>query len=103
MAAYTPVFRLFFESMFLSNYERLKPSEKKAIDKAVRFLALSPRHPSLSVHKARNVRAKYPVGGTDVFIGYASRSLRFTFEFGPEDGFIALRNCGHHDVCESKI
>jgi hypothetical protein len=37
------------------------------------------------------------------FIVYASKYLRFTFEYGPEPGMIALRNCGHHEPCERKI
>jgi hypothetical protein len=55
------------------------------------------------VHKARDVKAKYPEGGDGVFIAYAGKSLRFTFEYGPESGMISLRNCGFHDSCESKI
>ena len=41
-----PPFKLHFEIIFLENYSRLKPSEKKAIDKAIRFLSANPRHPS---------------------------------------------------------
>ena len=37
-----------------------------------------------------------------VFIAYASVNLRITFEYGPEPGMLALRNCGFHDACESK-
>src|SRR4030042_5891484 len=96
-------FELHFEIIFLENYSRLKPSEQKAIDKAIRFLRTNPRHPSLNVHKARQIKAKYPVGGDDVFIAYASKGLRFTFEFGPQPGMIALRNCGHHEQCERRI
>jgi hypothetical protein len=56
----------------------LKPSERKAIDKAIRFLRTNPRHPSLNVHKAKNVKGKYVEGGNDIFIAYASKNLRFT-------------------------
>jgi hypothetical protein len=66
-------------------------------------LAANPRHPSLNVHKARNVKAKYPEGGNSVFIAYATKELRFTFEYGPEPGMIALRNCGHHNKSERKM
>jgi hypothetical protein len=96
-------FELHFEIIFLENYSRLKPSEQKAIDKAIRLLASNPRHPSLNVHKAKNVKAKYSVGGDDVFIAYASKSLRFTFEYGPKPGIIALRNCGHHEPYEREM
>jgi hypothetical protein len=95
-----PPFSLHFEIIFLENYSGLKASERKAIDKAVRFLTLNPRHPSLNVHKTKNVAGKYAEGGRGVFIAYASKYLRFTFEYGPEPGMIALRNCGHHEPCE---
>ena len=79
------------------------PIEQKIVDKALACLAANPRHRSLNVHKAKNVLAKYLVGGSEVFIAYASRDLRITFEYGPEPGMIALRNCGHHDPTERKI
>lgn len=81
----------------------LGSKEKKAIDKAINLLADNPRHPSLNVHKAKNARGKYSTGGKDVFIAYATGRLRFTFEYGPEPGMIALRNCGHHDKGERKM
>jgi len=103
MPVKVPLFKLHFEIIFLENYSRLKPSEKKAIDKAIRFLSANPRHPSLNVHKAKNVKGKYVEGGNDVFIAYASKDLRLTFEYGPKTGMIALRNCGHHEPCESEM
>ncbi len=96
-------FELYFEPFFLESYALLSPKERKAIDKAVEYLAGNPRHPSLNIHKAKNGSAKYPVGGQDVFIAYASTSLRITFEYGPEPGMIALRNCGHHESSERKM
>ena len=35
--------KLQFEIIFLENYSRLKPAERKAIDKAVKFLSVNPR------------------------------------------------------------
>lgn len=98
-----PPFILSFEVIFLENYHLLGSREKRAIDKAVQFLAENPRHPSLNVHKAKNVKAKYIEGGNAVFIAYAGKSLRLTFEYGPEPGMISLRNCGFHEACESEI
>lgn len=98
-----PLFQLYFEPIFLEHFDLLPPKERKAIDKALVFLADNPRHPSLQIHKAKNVSAKYPIGGNEVFIAYASRYLRITFEYGPEPGMIALRNCGHHDPTERKM
>jgi hypothetical protein len=103
MPAKVPPFKLFFEIIFLESYASLGTREKKAIDKAVKILADNPRHPSLNIHKAKNVRGKYSTGGKDVFIAYATRKLRFTFEYGPEPGMIALRNCGYHNKGERKM
>jgi hypothetical protein len=96
-------FLLSFERLFLESYSSLGQREKRALDKAIKILSANPRHPSLNVHKARDVKAKYPECGDSVFIAYAGKSLRFTFEYGPESGMISLRNCGFHDICESKI
>ena len=103
MPVKVPPFKLFFEIIFLESYASLGTSEKKTIDKAIKILADNPRHPSLNIHKAKNVRGKYPTGGRDVFISYASKKLRFTFEYGPGAGMIALRNCGYHDKSERKM
>ena len=103
MPVKAPPFKLFFEIIFLENYTKLGTSERKSIDKAIKNLADNPRHPSLNIHKAKNVKGKYSTGGKDVFIAYASKKLRFTFEYGPEGGMIALRNCGYHDKSERKI
>jgi hypothetical protein len=103
MSVRVPPFQLVFERIFLESYAVLSLKERKAIDKAVEYLAGNPRHPSLNIHKAQNVPAKYPIGGHEVFIVYASRALRITFEYGPEPGMIALRNCGHHESSERKM
>jgi hypothetical protein len=103
MGARPQPFKLFFEMLFLESYSELGSKERKAIDRAVQLLSANPRHPSLQVHKAKNVPGKYPIGGPGVFIAYAAKDLRITFEYGPEPGSIALRNCGFHDACESNI
>ncbi|MBU1615623.1 hypothetical protein KJ693_10010 [bacterium] len=74
--------------------------EQKAIDKAIIFLSTNPRHPALNTHKATNIKAKYSVGGDSVFIAYATKKIRITFEYGPKLGMITVRNCGYHDECE---
>jgi len=70
----TTPFKLAFEILFLENYSRLGEKEKRSIDKAVKILATNPRHPSLNVHKAKNIKAKYPEGGDGVFIAYAGKT-----------------------------
>jgi hypothetical protein len=103
MASKVPPFQLYFEPVFLEHFALLSPKERQIIDKALVYLSDNPRHPSLQIHKAKNVSDKYPIGGNEVFIAYASRALRVTFEYGPEPGMIALRNCGRHDSTERKI
>ena len=103
MPVKAPPFMLSFEVIFLESYSLLGLKEKRAINKAVKFLAKNPRHPSLNVHKAKNIKAKYAEGGDTVFIAYAGKNLRFTFEYGPQPGMISLRNCGFHEACEAKI
>ncbi|MBW1800826.1 MAG: hypothetical protein JRJ85_08850 [Deltaproteobacteria bacterium] len=98
-----PTFKLFFEVLFLESYAKLEKRERKAIDKAVKILSENPRHPSFNVHKAKDIKGKYPEGGGNIFIVYDSKDLRFSFEYGPEPGMIAFRNCGHHDQCERKL
>jgi hypothetical protein len=103
MPAHPPPFQLYFEPIFLESYAVLASKDRKAIDKALLYLSANPRHPSLNIHIAKNIRAKYPTGGDKVFIAYASRTLRITFEYGPEPGLIDLRNCGHHEPAERKM
>jgi hypothetical protein len=103
MPGNAPSFQHYFEPFFLESYAALSSKEQKIIDKALVYLAANPRHPSLKVHKAKNILAKYPIGGSEVFIAYASRTIRITFEYGPEPGMIALRNCGQPDPTERKM
>jgi len=87
----------------LEHYAGFETKARKTIDKAVQLIATNPNHSSLNTHKARNTKTKYPIGGTDVFIAYASKNLRITFEYGPGPGMIAIRNCGHHDTWERSM
>jgi hypothetical protein len=103
MAGKAPPFTLSYEILFLESYDCLGLKDRRALDKAITLLSENPRHPSLNVHKAKNIKAKYAEGGHGVFIAYAGKSLRLTFEYGPEPGMISLRNCGLHDACESRI
>ena len=103
MPGKAPPFQLHFELTFLERYAILSSKEQKAIDKALVYLTANPRHPSLNIHKAKNILAKYAIGGNEVFIAYASRAIRITFEYGPEPGMIALRNCGQHEPTERKM
>ena len=63
MPVKVPPFKLYFEVLFLESYSELGPRERKSVDKGIKLMADNPRHPSLNVHKAKNVNAKYSVGG----------------------------------------
>jgi len=79
MPAKVPPFELYFEIVFLESYAQLKPTEQKAIDKAIRFLRTNPRHPSLNVHKAKQIKAKYPKGKSGGKSGVKPRLLTNSF------------------------
>lgn len=66
--------------------KKLQPDEQALVDKALEFLAVDPRHPSLRLKKLK-------VSG--VWEACASRNLRFTFTWGAD--VITLRVVGHHD------
>ncbi len=72
---------------FKEDYKRLEPDEQALVDKALEFLAVNPRHPSLRVKKRK--------GSKKIWEGRASLNLRFTFTW--EGDLITLRVVGHHD------
>ena len=72
---------------FKDDYKKLLPDEQDLVDKALQFLAVNPRHPSLRLKKRK--------GSKGVWEGRASLNLRFTFTW--EDDLIILRVVGHHD------
>ena len=102
MPTKSPPFNLHFEAIFLESYSRLKPSEQKAIDKALKLLSTNPRHPSLTVHKAKNVKGKYIKEGGSCSHCVASKHLRFTFE-RPQTWYDCLRNYGHRWVRKENV
>ncbi len=72
---------------FKENYKELQPDEQALVDKALQFLAVNPRHPSLRLKKRK--------GSKGVWEARASLNLRFTFTW--EGDLITLRVVGHHD------
>ncbi len=72
---------------FKEHYKQLLPNEQALVDKAVQFLAVNPRHPSLRLKKRR--------GSKGIWEARASLNLRFTFTW--EGDVITLRVVGHHD------
>jgi mRNA interferase RelE/StbE len=72
---------------FKDDYNRLLPDERALVDKALEFLAVNPRHPSLRLKKRRGMKG--------IWEARASRNLRFTFTWVGD--LITLRVVGHHD------
>ena len=72
---------------FKDDYKKLLPDEQDLVDKALQFLAVNPRHPSL--------RLKTRKGSKGIWEARASLDLRFTFTW--EGDLITLRVVGHHD------
>ncbi|MCK5593464.1 hypothetical protein KAI31_05130 [Candidatus Bathyarchaeota archaeon] len=72
---------------FKEDYKRLKSDEQALVDKALEFLAVNPRYPSLRLKKRKAAKG--------IWEARASLDLRFTFTW--EGDLITLRVVGHHD------
>lgn len=72
---------------FKDDYKKLQPEEQALVDKALEFLAVEPRYPSLRLKRLEGYR--------EVWEARASRELRFTFTWVGD--VITLRAVGHHD------
>lgn len=79
--------KLFFTEPFKRDYAGLPANVKKALDKALKFLSLNPRHPSL---RAKNLP------GTDIAYARFSRAHRFTFQIRGDA--VILRRAGPHEI-----
>lgn len=89
-------FKLVIPLPFEKKLKKLPPPVREAAKKALCLLAENPRHPSLKTHKV--VKATGEFGG-DVFEAYVTKKYRLTWEYGPDQGMIALRNIDNHDDC----
>lgn len=80
---------LIFTNRFKKAYQRLPPTIKNIVKKALRLLVENPKHPSLHIKR---------IQGTDkIFEGRIDLKYRFSFEYDNED--ILLRNVDNHDEC----
>lgn len=77
----------------------LPVSIREAVKKTLGFLAEDPRHPSLKTHKVQKAVGDF---GGDVFEAYVTKKYRMTWEYGPDQGMIAVRNIDNHDDCLKK-
>ena len=88
-----------FPAPFAKQMDKLSPVILKAAKKTLEFLSENPRHPSLKTHKVHNAVGDF---GGDVFEAYVTMKYRITWEYGPVQGKITLRNIDNHDECLSK-
>ena len=89
-------FRLVIPLPFEEKLKRLPVGVREAAQKTLKLLAADPRHPSLRTHKVHRVVGVF---GGDVFEAYVTRKYRLTWEYGPDQGMISLRNIDNHDDC----
>ena len=76
-----------FTEPFKRDYNGLPPRTQRALDKALKFFMVNPRHPSLRVQK---------LPGTPIWYARISRVYRFTFQY--RDDTVILRRAGKHDI-----
>lgn len=89
-------FILDFLEPFQEAYKKLPGPIGKAAQKVIRLLSENPRHTSLQTHKVSGVIGDY---GGPVFEAYVTMKYRLTWEYGPEQDTITLRNIDNHDQC----
>jgi hypothetical protein len=92
----TPSFTLLYTPEASSQYKELEGSPDlskrfKAVQKALRFLAADPRHPSLRTHKYQTLSREM---NKEVFEAYAEQhtpaAYRIFWLYGPEKGQITI-------------
>lgn len=93
------LFSLVILSTFEQKLKALDAQTLKATKKTLKLLSENPRHPSLKTHKVEKVTGDF---GGDVFEAYVTRKHRLTWEYGPDQGMITLRNIDNHDDCLKK-
>lgn len=79
--------RFVITTRFADGYRALPESLQKKTDKALRFLADNPAHPSLRLKKMQ--------GAGGIWEARVDRSCRMTLEVHPDH--YLLRNVGKHD------
>ena len=92
-------FSLVIPLPFEKKLKTLPDAVLEAAKKTLRLLSENPRHPSLKTHKV--LKAVGDFGG-DVFEAYVTKKYRLTWEYGPDQGMITLRNIDNHDECLEK-
>lgn len=92
-------FKIVIPFPFEKKIKALPESIKEATRKTIKLLSENPRHPSLKTHKVNQALGDF---GGDVFEAYVTKKYRLTWEYGPDQGMISLRNIDNHDECLKK-
>ncbi len=88
-------FQLVIPLPFEKKLKSLPRQIQEAAGKTLRLLSENPRHPSLKSHKVEKAHGEFG----DVFEAYVTIKYRLTWEYGPDQGAISLRNIDNHDEC----
>ena len=89
-------FTLVIPVSFEQKLKALPPHILDAAKKTIRLLSENPRHPALKTHKVKGAMGDF---NGDVLEAYVTKKYRMTWEYGPDQGMIALRNIDNHDDC----
>lgn len=81
---------------FEKKIKKISPHVLQAAKKVIKLLSCEPRHPSLKTHKVKKAFGDF---GGEVFEAYVTKKYRMTWEYGPDQGMITLRNIDNHDEC----
>lgn len=92
-------FKLAIPFTFEKKLKALPEAVREAARKALKLLTDNPRHPSLKTHKVEKAVGEFK---GDVFEAYVTQKYRLTWEYGPDQGMISLRNIDNHDECLKK-
>lgn len=84
---------------FEKKIKKLPDPIKSAAKKTLLLLSQDPSHPSLKTHKIKHSTGHF---GSAIFEAYVTMKYRLTWEYGPEQGEITLRNIDNHDECLTK-
>ena len=78
---------------FKEEFERLTEPMKRSAEKALRFFAANPRHPSL---QAKKIGGQCDPDGRNIWEARVSKGYRFTFVFDGDT--VILYRIGPHDI-----
>ena len=83
--------RILFTEPFRKDYDGLPDEIQQALDKALEFLIINPRYPSLRAKKLPQ---------TSIWYARITRGYRFTFQF--QNDMVILRRAGTHSILDKE-